>query len=60
MGVCAVVGRVGSILIGSIGISSMYWFGGNGLYLILTVLSLVSAFAVFRMPYCTLGRPLDL
>jgi len=59
MGVCAVVGRFGSVCFGFVGMSALYWLDGNGLYAIFISLGLISALAMFRMPYCTLGRAMD-
>lgn len=59
MGVCAVFGRLGSVCFGFVGINAMYWLDGNGLYLIFVLLGLISSIAMFRMPYCTLGRAID-
>ena len=59
MGYTSVIGRFGSIMIGMIGLSSLEWLDGNGLYLIFVSLSLISALFMFKMPYDTLGRALD-
>jgi hypothetical protein len=59
MGVCAVIGRFGSVCIGFVGLNALYWWNGNGLYLIFAGMGIISAFAVYKMPYCTLGRAMD-
>jgi hypothetical protein len=59
MGVCAVIGRFGSVCIGFVGLNALYWLNGSGLYFIFASIGLVSALAIYKMPYCTLGRPLD-
>ncbi len=59
MGVCAVVGRLGSVCLGVVGLNALYWFNGNGLYMIFALLATISAVAVYKMPYCTLGRTMD-
>ena len=59
MGVCAVVGRFGSVCLGFVGLNALYWFDGNGLYFIFIGMGIVSAFAIYKMPFCTVGRPLD-
>lgn len=59
MGVFSLAGRIATTALGFLGVNALYWLDGNGLYLIFVILSLVSTFLVFKMPYCTLGRPLD-
>jgi hypothetical protein len=59
MGVCAVVGRIGSISLGFIGLNSLYWLNGSGLYVIFMVIGILSAICIYKMPYCTLGKALD-
>lgn len=59
MGVFSLAGRIATTTLGFLGVSALYWFDGNGLYLIFMFLSLISTFLVFKMPYCTLGRALD-
>lgn len=59
MGVFSLAGRIATALLGFLGVNALYWMDGNGLYFIFMCLCLFSAFSVTRMPYCTLGRPLD-
>jgi MFS family permease len=59
MGVFSLAGRIGTALLGFLGVNALYWMDGNGLYFIFMCLCLFSAFSVVKMPYCTLGRPLD-
>jgi len=59
MGVFSLAGRIATTALGFVGVNALYWLNGNGLYFIFMILSLFSTFLVFKMPYCTLGRPLD-
>ena len=59
MGVLSLSGRIATAMIGIIGISSLDWFGGNGLYLIIMISTLINSWGIKQMPYCTLGRELD-
>lgn len=60
MGIFNVAGRMAIAILGFLGVSALYWFDGKGLYMIFTVLSLLSFVLIFKMPFCTLGRHLDL
>jgi len=59
MGIFSLSGRIATTALGFLGVNSLYWFDGNGLYFIFVFLCVCSTILVFRMPYCTLGRPLD-
>ncbi len=59
VGLCSIVGRISTLLIGFVGLNSLEWLDGNGFYMIITVLAFISFLAVTLMPYDTLGRPLD-
>lgn len=59
MAIFSLSARISTAVMGSIGISSLEWFGGKGLYVILAFLSGLACFLVNKMPYCTLGRDLD-
>ena len=59
MGLCSVSARLSTALMGIIGISSLTWLGGDGLYFIFALLSAITAILIYKMPYCTLGRELD-
>jgi len=59
MGVCSGVGRVATTFLGVVGISSLSWFGGNGLYFLFILLSLGAAYSGQTMPFCTLSRPIE-
>lgn len=56
MGFFSICGRIATIILGITGASSLSWFNGQGLYIICLFLSLTAALAIFKMPYCTLGR----
>ncbi len=60
MGIFSLSGRIGTTTLGFLGVNSLYWFDGNGLYLIFLLLSLISSLSLYKMPYCTLGRALDI
>jgi hypothetical protein len=59
MGVFSLAGRIATALLGFLGVNALYWMDGNGLYFIFMCLCLFSSIFVTKMPYCTLGRPLD-
>ena len=59
MGIMSACGRVGIMLMGFIGVYAMNWFGGNGLYLIFILLSLMAGYGGYTMPYCTVNRPIS-
>jgi len=58
-GICSVVGRIASSFLGIVGISSLSWFGGNGLYILFVLLSLAAGYSGHTMPYCTSNRPIE-
>jgi hypothetical protein len=60
MGMFSLAGRIATTILGFLGVAALYWMNGNGLYLIFFVLCMLSSALIFRMPYCTLGRPLDI
>lgn len=52
-------GRIATTLLGVVGIYAIKWFGGYGLYIIFIILSAISGYGAFTMPYCTSGnRPI--
>jgi hypothetical protein len=59
MGIFSLAGRIATTALGFVGVLALYWLDGKGLYLIFFILSLISSFCMYKMPYCTLGRPLD-
>jgi len=59
MGFFSIWCRIATIILGIIGASSLLWLSGYGLYLICFSLSLLTAFSMSQMPYCTLGRPME-
>lgn len=56
MGMASMSGRVGVIMLGLIGVYAMQWLDGKALYIIFMFLMSVSCFAIWLMPYDTLGR----
>lgn len=59
LGICSMSGRVATALLGMVGVYAMQWFGGNGLYVIFIVLSGISGYGAYTMPYCTGNRPIS-
>jgi hypothetical protein len=59
MGIFSLAGRIATTALGFIGVLALDWMDGKGLYVILFVMGLCSSFSMYKMPYCTLGRPLD-
>ena len=59
LGLFSACGRVAIMLMGFVGIKSIGWFGGNGLYLIFMVISGFASYAGYTMPYCTGNRPIE-
>ncbi len=51
-------GRIATALLGVIGMYAMQWFGGNGLYILFLILSGISGYGAFTMPFCTGNRPI--
>ncbi len=60
MGIFNVAGRLAIAILGFLGVSALYWFGGKGLYLIFMILSFISFVFMSKMPFCTLGRHMDI
>lgn len=59
LGICSMSGRIATTLLGVVGIYAIKWFGGYGLYIIFIILSAISGYGAFTMPYCTSGnRPI--
>ena len=59
MGIFSLIGRIATTLLGFVGVMALDWIDGKGLYIILFFLSFFSSIFMYKMPYCTLGRPLD-
>jgi hypothetical protein len=59
MGLFSLIGRIATTVLGFVGVMALYWLDGKGLYVIFLILSLASSLFMYKMPYCTLGRPLD-
>ena len=55
-GIFLASGRVGTILLGFLGINALYWVNGNGLYIIFTLLSLISGYMIVKLPFDNLNR----
>jgi len=60
MGIFNVSGRMAIAILGFLGVSALYWFDGKGLYMIFAFFSLLSCSLIYKMPYCTLGRHMDI
>jgi hypothetical protein len=60
MGIFNVAGRMAIAILGFLGVSALYWFDGKGLYIIFGILAFLSSFFIFKMPFCTLGRHMDI
>ena len=58
MGICSFAGRIATTFLGVVGVSSLEWFGGDGLYFIFILFSGVGSLCAFTMPFCTLNRPI--
>lgn len=56
LGICSMSGRIASMFLGILGVAAMNSFDGNGLYILFMVLSLVSGYGAYTMPYCTNNR----
>jgi hypothetical protein len=59
MGIFSLIGRIATTVLGFVGVMALDWIDGKGLYIILLFLSFFSCIFMSKMPYCTLGRPLD-
>jgi hypothetical protein len=59
MGFTSFMGRLSTVLIGFVGVYALQAMGGNGLYFLFFVLSLISFISIYLIPNDTLGRDLD-
>ena len=59
MSFITLIGRISTISVGFIGLSSLNWLGGHGLYIILMVMSLIILLCTQRVEKETLGRAMD-
>lgn len=59
MGVTSMVGRIAIVFLGCVGVYAVEWLNGKALYLIFSVLALLSVVAMRGMPYETLGKEMD-
>lgn len=59
-GIFLAAGRVGTVLLGFVGLNAIYCIDdGVGLYLIFAVLSITSAYLILKLPIDTLNRMSD-
>jgi hypothetical protein len=58
LGICSMSGRIATTFLGIVGVSALSWMGGYGLYFIFLVLSVISGYGAYTMPYCTGNRPI--
>ncbi len=60
MGMFNVSGRVAIAILGFLGVSALYWFDGKGLYILFAIFGFSSFGFMYNMPFCTLGRHMDI
>lgn len=58
LGICSMSGRIATTLLGMVGVYAMKWADGNGLYILFILLSAISGYGAYTMPYCTGNRPI--
>jgi hypothetical protein len=59
LGICSMTGRIATTFLGVVGVSALSWLNGYGLYLIILVMSAVSGYGAFTMPFCTGNRAIQ-
>ncbi len=59
-GIFLAAGRVGTILLGLIGLYAYNCLNGDGLYLIFAFLSVISGYLIFNLPFDNLNRISDI
>ena len=47
------LGRIVMIFLGGVGLYTLQWFSGRGIFLLFGVNSLAATVAMYTMPYCT-------
>ena len=50
LAVCAMLGRVSTVLLGVVGVSAIGWMNGHGLYLLFLLMAAAGSQAAFTMP----------
>ena len=59
-GIFLAAGRVGTVLLGLIGLYALDCLNGDGLYLIFAFLSLISGYLIVKLPFDNLNRLSDI
>ena len=55
-GIFLAAGRVGSVLLGFLGLNALYWLNGDALYLIFAILGISSGYLIVKLPFDNLNR----
>lgn len=59
-GIFLAAGRVGTVLLGFVGLNALYWLNGDALYMIFALLSLSTGYLMFKLPFDNLNRMSDI
>jgi hypothetical protein len=50
-GIFLASGRVGTVLLGFLGLNALYWLNGDALYLVFAFLSISTGYLMMKLPF---------
>jgi hypothetical protein len=50
-GIFLAAGRVGTVLLGFLGLNALYWLNGDALYLVFAFLSISTGYLMMKLPF---------
>jgi hypothetical protein len=50
-GIFLAAGRVGTVLLGFLGLNALYWLNGDALYLVFAFLSILTGYLMMKLPF---------
>jgi hypothetical protein len=59
-GIFLASGRVGTVLLGFLGLNALYWLNGDALYLVFAVLSISTGYLMVKLPFENPNRTSDI
>jgi hypothetical protein len=59
-GIFLASGRLGTVMLGFLGLNALYWLNGNGLYLIFALMSFGSFVLIIKLPFDNVNRLSDI
>jgi hypothetical protein len=59
-GIFLASGRVGTVLLGFLGLNAIYWLNGDALYLIFAILSISTGYLMAKLPFDNNNRISDI